>query len=120
MDELFKYLGGCCPHCDGEVNIVEGMVFDYTLDKDGNPKYLNSEEYKVAAYCKRCEKCLYVAPNGQGGYTVYPYDSAIPYMLYEANRGSDKIKRSSLMGIKLLETDGNPFVNITDEDDCPF
>ena len=48
-NSLFQKLNGQCPYCYGTVNIVEGMVYDYTLDKDGIPAYLNSEEYRVAA-----------------------------------------------------------------------
>lgn len=113
-NSLFQKLNGQCPYCHGVVNIVEGMVYDYTLDKDGIPTYLNSEEYRVAAYCKRCERCLYVAPNANGGYTVYPDNPAIPYLLHTVYRDN---KRSSALAIKLLETEDNPFVNI---DECPF
>lgn len=131
MDKLFRRINGRCPYCEGEVNIVEGMVFDYILDEDGIPKYLNSEEYKVAGYCRNCKRALYVLPNTCGGYNVYPNDAICtsPYML-------NSIKRVSAFGIKLLESEDNPFVNATsdipnqnleykiviedEDDDCPF
>lgn len=120
MKNLFQILDGRCPYCGNIVNIVEGMVYDYTLDIHGNPYRLNSEQYKVAAYCKRCEKCLYVAPNEAGGYTVYPDNPAIPAMLHALYNSSDVPKRSSALGIRLLEREDNPFVNLTDDNDCPF
>lgn len=116
--ELFQELNGCCPYCGKEVNIIEGMVYDYTLDKDGNPNFLNSEEYRVAGYCKTCSRCLYVAPNNRGGYTVYPDNNAIPIMLHNVYSSLDIQQRTSALGIRLLESDSNPFTNI--DNDCPF
>jgi hypothetical protein len=45
MNSLFRNLDGRCPECNGPVNIVEGMVYDYTLDREGLPNFLNSESY---------------------------------------------------------------------------
>ena len=118
MNKLFQPLNGNCPYCGGIVNIVEGMVYDYTLDKEGLPSFLNSEQYRVAAYCTTCKKCLFVAPNNAGGYTVYPDNNAIPMMIHSVY--TDKHHRSSALGIKLLECEDNPFTNILDDDDCPF
>lgn len=120
MNKLFQPLNGACPHCNGTVNIIEGLVYDYTLDKEGLPEFMNSEEYRVAAYCKRCEKCLFVAPNSVGGYTVYPDNNAIPMMLHQAYARDGRLGRSSILGIKLLEKEDNPFINICDDDECPF
>lgn len=112
---LFQEMNGCCPHCGKEVNIVEGMVYDYTLDSDGTPKYLNSEQYKVAAYCKYCNSPLLAIPNTNGGYTVYPFDIGVMGQiksLYEIFGVPTKTQRSSALGIRLLETEEtNPFVN---------
>jgi hypothetical protein len=116
MNSLFRNLDGRCPECNGPVNIVEGMVYDYTLDREGLPNFLNSESYKVAGYCEKCKKCLFVAPNSNGGYTVYPDNPAIPDLI--ANFGNHG--RSSALGIRLLESEENPFWNITEDDDCPF
>ena len=72
--ELFTELNGRCPFCGGEINIIEGDVFEYTLDEMGIPKYLNSEEYRLTGYCKRCRRQMFPLPNGNGTYTVYPYN----------------------------------------------
>lgn len=115
---MFRPYNGSCPYCGGIVNIVEGMVYDYTINRDGIPEFLHSENYRVAAYCMHCKKCLYVAPNSNGGYTVYPDDKFVLAMFQDIYK--DNTKRSSALGIKLLESDGNPFVNLSDDDDCPF
>ena len=119
MDNLFKRLNGSCPYCGNQIGIVEGMVFDYDIDYDGYPVYLNSESYRVAAYCNECNKCLFVTPNDKGGYTVYPDNPAIPPMLYNIYKDKD-FQRSSVFGMKLLESKDNPFTNIMEDNDCPF
>ena len=116
MSNVFRKLDGRCPTCNGPVNIVEGMVYDYTLDREGLPNFLNTESYKVAGYCEKCKKSLFVAPNNKGGYTVYPDNPAIPDLIMSLG----KYGRSSVLGIKLLESEENPFWNIVDDDDCPF
>lgn len=121
-DKLFEKIGGFCPYCKGTINIIEGMVYCYTLDLNGSPNHLNTEDYKVAGYCERCKRSLYVIPNNTGGYTVYPDNEAIPSVIHNIYLMSNKFQRSSLLGIKLLEKeDNNPFINIKPEDDdCPF
>lgn len=116
---LFVFLGSTCPYCNGPVNIVEGMVYEYTLDTAGTPNRLESEQYKVAGYCRACEKELIIIPNIRGGYSALPITSESRMLLM------DKIhsKRVSLLGNKLIEAEDNPFTNInpTDKDDeCPF
>jgi hypothetical protein len=113
MSELFREANGCCPFCGGEINLIEGMVFDYTLDKDGYPNYLNEEHYRISAYCKNCCKQLFVLPNGNAGYYVYPVDinfviealEAVTHSNYRLSIISDKILSSS-------NSDLNPFTNI--------
>ena len=115
MVKLFQPLGGLCPHCGNPVNIVEGLVYDYTLDEDGNPNMLNSESYKVAAFCKHCCEGLYVEPNDHGGYTVYPDFNAITSHISMLNSVfgdyTNLNRRSSALAVRLLESDNNPFVN---------
>lgn len=114
--ELFQELNGCCPHCGREVNIVEGMVYDYTLNKDGVPNYLNSEEYRVAAYCKNCNTPLIALPNTNGGYTIYPINIGVMNQiksLHDIFGVPTKTSRSSALGIRLLESEEiNPFTNV--------
>ena len=118
MDRLFQKLDGSCPYCGGIVNIVEGLVYEYTLDKDGLPYFLNSEQYKVAAYCKHCDKCLYVLPNNAGGYTVYPDYIDINTLVRSLDK--DEHHCLSALGNKFIESEDNPFITILADDDCPF
>ena len=113
QSRLFQSLNGKCPYCGGKVNIVEGMVYEYTLGYSGEPNNLESESYRVAAYCKKCSKCLFVMPNESGGYTVYPEPDKVNVQRLIQR---DKVLRSSVLGNTLM--DGNPFHS--EEDDCPF
>lgn len=109
--ELFTELSGCCPFCGGVVNVIEGMVYDYTLDEYGYPKYLNEENYKVTGYCKRCSKQLYVLPNSMEGYTVYPVNTMHAIMELDLMGLNTRI---SVLGNKILSSNDdsiNPFVN---------
>lgn len=109
--KLFVNLGGCCPYCGNKVNVIEGMVFEYNLNKSGYPEYLESEHYKVACYCKHCCIQLFALPNNNGGYTVYPNNPMDILMKLD----SFKAKRISLIGDGILSsTDAeiNPFINV--------
>lgn len=109
--KLFVNLGGCCPYCGSKVNVIEGMVFEYNLNKSGYPEYLESEHYKVTCYCKHCCTQLFALPNNNGGYTVYP-DNPMDILM---KLDSFKAKRISLIGDGILSsTDAeiNPFVNV--------
>lgn len=115
--QLFAFLGSTCPYCNGEVSIVEGMVYEYTLDKCGIPNSLESEQYRVAGYCKNCEKELFIIPNIRGGYSTLPLTSESRMLLMSKIES----KRISLLGNKLMKADDNPFIESDKEDDeCPF
>lgn len=133
--ELFNEVNGCCPFCGNKANIIEGMIFEYNLNKEGYPENLISESYKVTAYCKYCSRQLFAYPNGSGGYNVYPYDPG--FILEKLNTVyKDSIPRISITANKILEstsTEINPFVNVRDylesaeeeketilEEDIPF
>ena len=111
---VFQPLSGNCPKCGNLVNIIEAMVYEYSLDANGDPFMLESENYKVAGFCKNCGEAMFVMPNENGGYTVYPPDVNVARLMQR-----DKHQRSSALGMKLLDKEHNPFVNVT-EDDCPF
>lgn len=111
MMKLFNNLGGCCPYCGNKVNVIEGMVFEYNLNKDGYPEYLDSEHYKITCYCKHCCVQLFALPNNNGGYTVYP-DNPMDILM---KLDSFNAKRISVIGNNILSsTDAqvNPFVNV--------
>lgn len=117
MIALFNNLGGCCPYCGNKVNVIEGMVFEYNLDKNGCPEYLDSEHYKVTCYCKHCCKQLFALPNNNGGYTVYPNNPMDILMKFD----SFNAKRISLIGNGILSsTDAeiNPFINVRAYNSC--
>lgn len=133
--ELFNEVNGCCPFCGNKVNIIEGMIFEYNLNKEGYPENLISERYKVTAYCKYCNRQLFAYPNGSSGYNVYPYDPG--FILEKLNTiYKDSVPRISITANKILEstsTEINPFVNVRDylesaegeketilEEDIPF
>ena len=109
--ELFTELNGRCPFCGGEINIIEGDVFEYTLDEIGFPQYLNSEEYRLTGYCKRCKRQMFPLPNGNGTYTVYPYNPMRTINAYN----SYVPKRISIISDKVLSSTDeniNPFINV--------
>ena len=109
--EWFTELNGRCPFCGGEITIIEGDVFEYTLDEMGIPEYLNSEEYRLTGYCKRCRRQVFPLPNGNGTYTVYPYNPMPTINAYS----SYVPKRISIISDKVLgSTDENinPFINV--------
>ena len=109
--ELFTELNGRCPFCGGEINIIEGDVFEYTLDEIGFPQYLNSEEYRLTGYCKRCKRQMFPLPNGNGTYTVYPYNPMPTINAYN----SYVPKRISIISDKVLSSTDeniNPFINV--------
>lgn len=109
--ELFTELNGRCPFCGGEINIIEGDVFEYTLDEIGFPQYLNSEEYRLTGYCKRCRRQMFPLPNGNGTYTVYPYNPMPTINAYN----SYVPKRISIISDKVLSSTDeniNPFINV--------
>lgn len=109
--ELFTELNGRCPFCGGEINIIEGDVFEYTLDETGFPQYLNSEEYRLTGYCKRCKRQMFPLPNGNGTYTVYPYNPMPAINAYN----SYVPKRISIISDKVLSSTDeniNPFINV--------
>jgi len=116
MSNLFMHINGQCPYCNGPVNIVEGLVFDYTLDNDGYPKILNTESYKVAGYCEKCAKELLIMPNDNGGYNAYPPISGVD-LVFQSNINN---KRMSIFGNRLMTSEDNPFINIAEDDECPF
>ena len=109
--ELFTELNGRCPFCGGEINIIEGDVFEYTLDEIGFPQYLNSEEYRLTGYCKRCRRQMFPLPNSNGTYTVYPYNPMPTINAYS----SYVPKRISIISDKVLSSTDkniNPFINV--------
>ena len=120
MSKLFLHGSTTCPYCNGNINIVEGLVYDYSLDSSGMPNNLHTESYKVIGYCKACSTPLIIIPNNEGGYTAYPEMAGIDLLISDVLRN----KRSSIFGNKLLEADNNPFINATEsileDDDCPF
>ena len=109
--ELFKPINGTCPFCNGPVNVIEGMVYDYTCDKNGYPNNLNQEQYRVTAYCKKCNKQLYAIPNNFGsGYSIYPVNILTSPFSYNNN---SSMKRISVLAETFLENcEVNPFTNI--------
>lgn len=109
--ELFKPINGTCPFCNGPVNVIEGMVYDYTCDKNGYPNNLNQEQYRVTAYCKKCNKQLYAIPNNFGsGYSIYPVNILTSPFSY-----NNSSKRISVLAETFLENcEENPFANIED------
>lgn len=122
--ELFQPLNGRCPVCGGQVGLVEGLVFDYTLDQKGFIGKSNSETYRAVGYCSNCKEERFVVPNDDGSYTVYhPDGKAVPYLLKNTD-----IKRSSIFSkcSTMLETmhlgDDNPFVESEETEDfeVPF
>lgn len=111
MDTLYTQLNGCCPFCGNNVNIVEGMVYEYELDNNGYPNYLDAEHYKVACYCKHCNRQLYAFPNNKGGYTIYPLNPM--YTIHEFNAVLPT--RISIISNKILSSTDegiNPFINV--------
>ena len=112
-DEVFKLVNGCCPYCNSRVNIIEGMVFDYLLDKDGYPEELNEEQYRITAYCPNCAVQLFPLPNGDGTYRIYPQFAKpiIERSLILFGRNDHSIKRISVLGESFMSGEDNPFTN---------
>lgn len=113
-DTIYKQLNGCCPFCGNNVNIVEGMVYEYELNDDGYPNHLDAEHYKVGCYCKHCNRQLYVFPNNNGGYTIYPLNPL--NSMYQFNNFSSS-KRLSIISNKILSSTDegiNPFTNVVE------
>lgn len=113
-DTIYKQLNGCCPFCGNTVNIIEGMVYEYELDKDGYPNHLDAEHYKVGCYCDHCKRQLYVFPNNNGGYTIYPLNPL--HAMNQFNAFSPSTRLSIISNKILSSTDENinPFTNIVD------
>lgn len=114
MSHLFKEIGGRCPFCDGLVNLIEGMVLDYNLDENGYPEVLNTESYRIAAYCINCAKQLTAMPNGMGGYNVYPINIMDNLRMLELI-GISPYERISVISNKILnstDSEVNPFTNV--------
>lgn len=72
--DMFVEFDGTCPYC-GEINITEGMRYDYSIDSDGVPNILNQEQYMTYAYCSGCGKTSIAIAESDGDtikYKVYP------------------------------------------------
>ena len=111
MKNLFNEIGGCCPFCGNKTNVVEGAVYEYSLNEQGIPEYLDAEQYKIACYCKHCQKQLFILPNSNGGYKVYPTDPLfVPYMNAEIKRP----RISAIGNMLMVDNKNNPFINKDD------
>lgn len=110
MADLFRQVGGYCPYCGGKVNIIEGMVFDYTINESGYPELSNEEQYKVTAYCLNCNRQLIAFPNGMNEYSIYPQmNSRLKLiMLNSLNKQHCSITANKLLAVTKLED--NPFL----------
>lgn len=144
---LFKEINGTCPFCGGNVNIIEGMVFDYCCNKEGIPETMFTEHYKVAGYCVSCNNQVYPVPNKLGGYYMYPVD-ILGFMdkhgYFDDENTRERLSVISSIILDSTSTEINPFTNIreynesidndssnkdclvecviesTDKDECPF
>jgi hypothetical protein len=116
MSKLFLQGSHTCPYCGSNISILEGLVYDYRLDSGGFPSCLHTESYRVAGFCEACNVPLQVIPNEEGGYTAYPEVEGVDLLMASVL----KDKRSSVFANKLLDADNNPFINILDDEDCPF
>ena len=112
MSSLFRQVDGRCPYCNGLVNVIEGSVLEYTLDNDGYPNKLNTENYKIAAYCKNCCRKLFALPNDGNGYNIYPIN--IEFTLSELDCLDNSSRLSVITNKILSSTDEsiNPFTNV--------
>ena len=111
---IFREIGSTCPFCGNPVCIIEGMVYEYTLNEyNGCPDNLLSEEYKVAGYCPNCHNQVFVVPE-HGRYKVYPFPVMDNIDKYNRILGKeDEPTRISLLGDDYMtDIDNNPFTNV--------
>ncbi len=112
---MFVEFDGTCPYCGGEINITEGMRYDYSIDSDGVPNILNQEQYMTYAYCSGCGKTSIAIAESDGDtikYKVYP-DGIGQYIYdYERKHNYSNDSKSSLLSHLIMDKKVTPFSNV--------
>lgn len=120
---MFIEFDGSCPYCGGEVNIIENMKYNYSIDSDGIPNNLFEERYMNQAYCTQCHNHSIVAIAESDGdtvkYKVYPTEIGQYIYDYERKNNCYDYSKASLLSYLVMDKKITPFSNVKLSDHQP-
>lgn len=120
---MFIEFDGSCPYCGGEINIIENMMYNYSIDNNGVPNNLFEEKYITQAYCTQCNNSMVAVAESDGDtvkYKVYPSEIGQYIYNYERKHNCFNDSRASVLSHLVMDKKVTPFSNVKLSEHQPF